>query len=431
MKQEDIDILELALSVPSMPHTLSVGDARRIFEEQKFYSYLVVVNEGKAVGIISREKVFKLKNKDLAVGEVVSIVPRVKSFKTNPHKLAGIFDVLPINRQPAIITDKRGAYLGVLTYDVVLYYLAKNKVYHVPVAQQIATCFGSKKFFLSFGIKGLKRFRDIFGVQKQESLLKVLREDVHDIFGKEPSYVPESGEFWVVLDRQPTKEEVKELFKEFHKEYVLLFGEYQELSLYGFCIDLSRIEGHNQFQDRIKELKERVSRIEGYVFIFRGLQPTLILFDPGKQKIISNIKKKILKDFELILDKVRMAPKDSWEYVLYDAFDDFPYFELFYVIGERGLQITNNVVNPKIDYFVAQGKKGSDRSDRPYFKKSLSEGVYISDVYLSQATDDFCLTVARKFQQGDRNYILAGDINFKQIHRLIKGSQEQSEASLA
>ncbi len=426
MKQEEIDVLELTLSVPSLPHTVSVGDARRIFEEQKIYNYLVVVNEGKAVGIIDRRRIFKLKNKDLTVGEVVSIVPRVKSFTTNAHKLAGIFEVLPIERQPAIITDKRGTYLGVLTYDVVLYYLAKNRVYQMPVAQQIATCFGKDKYFISFGIKGLKRFREMFGVQKQESLSKVLLEDIQDILGKEASYVPESGEFWVVLDSSPDKEAIRELFREFHKEYVLLFGEFQELSLYGFCIDLSKIESHNDFQDRVKELKRRVSKIEGYVFIFRGLQPTLVLFDPRKQKIISNIKKRILEDFENVVEKLRIAPKDTWEYVLYDMFEEYPYFELFYVISERGLQITNNVVNPKIDYFVAQGKKGSDRSDRAYFRKSLEEGVYISDVYLSQATDEFCLTVARRFQQGEKNYILAGDINFKQIHRLIRNYKESA-----
>jgi CBS domain-containing protein len=426
MKREDIDVLELALSVPSLPYTVSVGDARRIFEEQKIYNYLVVVREGKAVGIVDRGRIFRLRNKNLTVGEVVSIVPRVKSFRTNAHKLVGIFEVLPIERQPAIITDKRGAYLGVLTYDVVLYYLAKNRVYQMPVAQQIATCFGKEKYFVSFGIKGIRRFRDIFGVQKQESLHKVLLEDIQDIFGKEASYIPESGEFWIVLESPPDKEAIRELFREFHKEYVLLFGEFQELSLYGFCIDLSRIESHNEFQERIKELNKRVAKIEGYVFIFKGLQPTLVLFDPSKQKIISNIKKRILEDFEEIVEKLRMSPKDSWEYVLYDMFDEYPYFELFYVISERGLQITNNVVNPKIDYFVAQGRKGTDRSDRAYFRRSLEEGTYISDIYLSQATDDFCLTVARRFQQGDKNYILAGDINFKQIHKLIKGYKEST-----
>ncbi len=431
MRKDEIDVLELVLSVPSLPHTLSVGDARRVFEEQKIYNYLVVANEGKAVGIIDRNRIFKLRDKDLTVGEVVSIIPRVRRFKTNPDKLAGIFDVLPIENQPAIIVDKRGTYLGVLTYDVVLYYLAKNKVYQMPVSQQIATCFGNEKYFVSFGFKGIRRFRDIFGVQKQESLFKVLREDIQDIFKKEPSYVPESGEFWVVLDTPPSKEEVRELFREFHKEYVLLFGEFQELSLYGFCVALSNVSGHQEFQDKVNELKRRVFKIDGYVFIFRKLQPTLVLFDPSKQKIISNIKKRILKDFENILERLRISPKETWEYVLYDMFEEFSHFELFYVISERGLQITNNVVNPKIDYFVAQGKKGSDRSGKPYFRKSLEEGIYVSDIYLSQATDDFCLTVARRFQQGDKNYILAGDINFKQIHKLIKESEPQEETQVS
>ena len=73
-----------------------------------------------------------------------------------------------------------------------------------------------------------------------------------------------------------------------------------------------------------------------------------------------------------------------------------------------------------MNYFVAQGKKGTDRSERPYFKETMEKGEYISDIYLSKATDDFCITVAKRFEHNGKVYILAGDINFKEIHRLIK-----------
>ena len=105
-------------------------------------------------------------------------------------------------------------------------------------------------------------------------------------------------------------------------------------------------------------------------------------------------------------------------------FEKYPYFELFYIMSEKGLQITNNIVNPKVDYFVAQGKKGSERSEKPYFRKALEEGSYISDVYLSKATDEFCITVSELFSYEGKRYILAGDINFKQIHKLVKSFKE-------
>jgi hypothetical protein len=46
--------------------------------------------------------------------------------------------------------------------------------------------------------------------------------------------------------------------------------------------------------------------------------------------------------------------------------------------------------------------------------------IYISEIYLSQATDDFCITLSSKFRYGEKLYVLAGDINYTEVHKLVK-----------
>ncbi|MDQ7082082.1 MAG: hypothetical protein Q9N34_03175 [Aquificota bacterium] len=54
----------------------------------------------------------------------------------------------------------------------------------------------------------------------------------------------------------------------------------------------------------------------------------------------------------------------------------------------------------------------------------MEEGSFISDIYLSKATDDFCITVSERFAHEGRDYVLAGDINFREIHRLVRTYRE-------
>ena len=424
MKRDEIDLAELSISVPTVPHDLSAKELLDMFDELVIYRYLTVTKGGKPVGIVKRETARNLYNADLQAGELARTCCRIRNTKVTKDSLSGLIELVPLEKEPVIVTDKRGTYLGVLTYDTVLHFITHHREFVLPIVQKVHSVIGKGDFFCVFGLKNMADFVKVFGSEKQESVYRILYEDVKDIFEGELSGVKEKGEVWLVSKEPPTKEQVKELLREFHKEYILLFGEFQKVFIYGYCIDMSNIGSQEELYRIKEELKNRAKKIEGSVFIIHGLQPTLTLHDPSKQKLISNIKKKIASDFKEILEEVRSSPRDSWEHVLYDMFERFPYFELFYIMGSRGLQITNNIVNPSADYFVAQGKKGSDRSDKPYFRKAMEEGNFISDVYLSKATDDFCLTVSQRFTHEGRTYVLAGDINFKEIHRLVRGARE-------
>ncbi len=426
MENRRFELEEICISVPTVSHDLSLKELKKVFEELKIYEYLTVMKDKKPIGIVYRKDLVRATKQNLTAGDFSKIAIRLRNFSPEKESLIGIIELLPVIREPIIVVDKRGNYLGVLTYEVLLHYITKFKEHIIPLVQHLREAFSTENFLYVFGIKNLKKFKEKYGEEKTKGLLKILKEDIQESFKGELEEYEENQELWLLTSECPEKEKLKELYDEFFKEYTLLFGDIPDVSLYGFALSLKPINDYDELYKKIKELRDRALRITGYVFIVYGIQPKLFLFDPRKKKLLKNIKEKILEDFRKIVEEIENTPQDLWEFTLYDLFKKYPYFELFYIISESGLQISNNVINPSVQYFVAQGKKGTDRSDRPYYSETLEKGEYISDIYLSKATDDFCLTVAKLFEYNGKRYILAGDINFKEIHKLVKSmSQEE------
>ncbi len=420
MEKRIFSLNDICISIPTVSYDLSVEELKRTFEELKIYNYLTVLKDGKPIGLVYKEDIENVSNKNLFAGELLKTSIKLRNFSSEREGLIGIIELLPIIKEPIIITDKKGNYLGVLTYEVLLHYFTKYKEYVIPLIQHVRKSLGKEVFLYIFGIKNLSGFKGKFGYEKTRGLIKILREDIQETFKGEVEEIADKEEIWLLTKEIPEKEKIKSLFEEFHKEYTVLFADFPDATLYGMCLDLQAIQSQEILFKKIKEMRERALKIHGYVFLINGIQPRLILYDPRKKKILKNIKEKIAKDFHEIVGVIRKTSKDLWELTLYDMFKVYPYFELFYIISSSGLQISNNIVNPHVNYFVAQGKKGTDRSERPYFKETMEKGFFISEIYLSKATDDFCITVAEKIEYEGKTYIIAGDINFKEIHRLIR-----------
>lgn len=95
-----------------------------------------------------------------------------------------------------------------------------------------------------------------------------------------------------------------------------------------------------------------------------------------------------------------------------------PAFELLYVTDLKGLQVTSNIGRP--DFKAAYGTNGlgSDWSARPWFEGALKEnGCYISDVYRSAASNDFCFTVSALIRgpEGKPRGVLGADVRLESL----------------
>ncbi|HEX2966410.1 MAG TPA: methyl-accepting chemotaxis protein [Syntrophorhabdaceae bacterium] len=93
-----------------------------------------------------------------------------------------------------------------------------------------------------------------------------------------------------------------------------------------------------------------------------------------------------------------------------------PWVELIYMTNKQGKQITGNISVQGVDKSI----QGKDWSRRPWFIEPIqTNSSYISGLYRSVATNDFCFTVSIPVRSGsDVTGVLAADINFRSLSSL-------------
>lgn len=424
-----LELAELATGIPKIDYSLGVHEALRAFEEYVIYDYLVVVKEDKPVGILRKLDLIKAQHRqDIQIGELAVPLMKLRNAVVKPEDLIALRDFFNSSKTPMFLVDKKGKYIGLLFYEVVLHHVSLFKEASVPVFQKLKHLFRQRYYFYGFRLGGLKGFKEQFGHLKSQGLLKVLYENVKEIVEGDVALSYEQEEVYALSKFKLTDAQVRQVYEEFHREFALLYAEAKPIYVRGYSIPLEEVSDFDHFLKLKKDLEARLESVQDVsCFIFHGKESSIVMCEYGPKDFINSIKEKIKSDFASIVERLRRSDRDLWEYVLYDFFKEYPYFELFYVMNEKGVQVSNNVINPKVKYPVKVGKKGADRSEKEYFKQASYEGVYISPIYISQATDDFCITVSKKFRFGERSYVLAGDINYRQVHSLVK-SYAQSPA---
>ncbi|ORC38192.1 hypothetical protein B4O97_00085 [Marispirochaeta aestuarii] len=94
--------------------------------------------------------------------------------------------------------------------------------------------------------------------------------------------------------------------------------------------------------------------------------------------------------------------------------------ELVYAMDNRGRQVSSNIVSDKYKGSVREQGFGEDRSQKEYFSSLQGgEGVYVSDIYLSDASGRLCITVSGSTlnRKGDR-LAVALDLNLEGLLRV-------------
>lgn len=110
--------------------------------------------------------------------------------------------------------------------------------------------------------------------------------------------------------------------------------------------------------------------------------------------------------------------RDSREHSLAVFMERFPFIELAYITDAGGRQVTANVYAPGLRSRtdLEQGY-GCDWSAKEWFTAPVAtRAVFVSEVYRSSATRDFCFTVSVPLVRGDRPAgVLGIDVNFRDM----------------
>jgi len=136
-----------------------------------------------------------------------------------------------------------------------------------------------------------------------------------------------------------------------------------------------------------------------------GLNSVFELLGSGKvQKVLTTLTTSAQL---LSMDPARQ--KDA----LRSAMGKHSFLELLYLTDARGIQPIANVPRPGRESSQDSKAKGQDWSSRPWFTGAMKmQGLYISDVYVSQASGQRCITLSMPFSCDDDATlgILAADV---------------------
>lgn len=122
---------------------------------------------------------------------------------------------------------------------------------------------------------------------------------------------------------------------------------------------------------------------------------------------------------QLRLDRELTSSDPRWQITaLRQVVKSHPYIELAYVTDAAGIQTTDNVSSHLLNTAYGSSGKHENWSKRPWFVDAKStDDVMLSNIYRSQATDEFCLTASATYNDWHGNLagVVAIDVNFKEI----------------
>ncbi|SDT97673.1 Methyl-accepting chemotaxis protein [Halopseudomonas salegens] len=108
----------------------------------------------------------------------------------------------------------------------------------------------------------------------------------------------------------------------------------------------------------------------------------------------------------------------SAESCLRQAVDQDGRFELMYLVGADGIQVSENVLARDLASGNAASVRGRNWSDRSWFREVRnSQAIHISPVYRSSATDAFCFTLSAPVfaDNGELRYVLGTDVRLSAL----------------
>ena len=106
--------------------------------------------------------------------------------------------------------------------------------------------------------------------------------------------------------------------------------------------------------------------------------------------------------------------RESLDRFLEDFLTTRPGFELGYILDKNGRQVSSNVQLAEGGHLTREEGYGIDRRNKNYFIRALEEKeAYLTDIYLSSATEELCVTAAIPAEAGPDTYVIAVDANLK------------------
>ncbi|MDI1309330.1 MAG: EAL domain-containing protein [Methylotenera sp.] len=419
----------------------SIEEARAIFKKNLDTEVAVVLDNLRPIGLLKRGKVFTQRSNSL--GAYCDALPKMITSRTPSSLLARGLYLERGDAEPWVMVGDDGIYIGILQPVEIMAQLISRKMstgsLH-PLSQlttgptlrqslDVSLRNNPNTILVYIDLDHFKAYNDRYGFIRGDAMIRLLSEIVRQEFlGAAGILVGHIGgdDFVLILDHINTYLEDK-LLDVIYRFQDLASHLYDASDLErGFfttedggehpvaSISIAIVNGSQGVLSNSVAAAERAAYLKkigksniGSIIVVEDTTPRLVL---PVHEVHSDWQARALEALQSLL-KYR---RSEGSHCMDSCFNDYPFFEVIFELNANGIQRYPNWINPNMYGKIKAGGGGVDRSPQAYYYAAYETlKPYISNIYLSTATEDFCLTVSLPIlnQMGGLESILVADIS--------------------
>jgi diguanylate cyclase (GGDEF)-like protein len=435
----------------------SVAEARQLFRQNPDAPLAVVLDRHRPLGVLRRGKVFSFRQ--MSLGACCDPLPKLIRHHTPAEFLARSLYLERTDMEPWVMVNEEGAYLGVLLPMEIMSQLIARKanagsnlhpLSHLttgPVLRQsldISLRNNPSTQLVYIDLDHFKAYNDRYGFIRGDAMIRLLAEILRHVFNGQGGLLLGhiGGDDFVVILDQARASLVPALLNVISRFYTLATHLYDSADLErGFfttedgkehpvaSVSIAVVNGCQgelgnsvAAAERAAILKKIGKSANGSIIVVEGDPPQLV---QPMQEFYSEWQARAIVALQSLLQAKRSADP----HVLDGEFVHYPFFEVVFELEADGRQRYPNWINPNMYGKIKAGGTGMDRSQQEYYiEVAKRRQPYLSSIYLSTATEDFCLTLSLPILDaaGLLEGVLVADINISAMAML---SQEPASAS--
>jgi EAL domain-containing protein (putative c-di-GMP-specific phosphodiesterase class I)/GGDEF domain-containing protein len=453
-----VDLTQLMESAPSLDISESQEAARRLFREQAYLPSVVLTDSGYPVGLLHRG--VALSPAAISLGKASKPIRHILPAEVSPAALARWLFQGRREEDPWIVISREGRYLGnvapaMLAGSLMTQRSGGDEIHplsQLPTGPGLRHVLenrlaGARPCVLVYiDLDHFKAYNDRYGFVRGDAMIRLLSELLRHAFVDRPElYLGHIGGDDFVLIAEADDEAIltalRAVIARFRSLALRLYDESDVRRGY-FVTDVDTshpianvsvavVNGSTGLPataavaaERAAALKKVAKGHQGSVMVKEGHPPVVVHIGGGEPD------NRWEENAISALDRIASQPRKADPHLLDADFANYPYFEVVFELDDQGVQRYPNWLNPEMYGRIKAGGQGMDRAHQSYFRSVMASGLpYVSPIYLSSATEDFCLTVASPVSaaKGQAFGVLVADIN---ISSLAEWAMKNAAASV-
>lgn len=419
----------------------TISKARSLFNAHTDVATAIVLDGKIPLGILKRGKVFS--KKITGLGACCDPLPKVINHLIPSSTLARLFYLERGNTDIWVTVDEHGAYVGILQPMEIMAQLISRKattgslhpLSHLTTGPTLRQTLDNSlrnnpnTQLVYIDLDHFKAYNDRYGFIRGDAMIRLLseiiRQEFLEKFGVLVGHIG-GDDFVLIYDHtSPTlTDTLLHVISQFQALAIHLYdGTDLERGFFTTedgkdhpvaSVSIAVVNGKQGTLENSVMAAERAAALKkigkaniGSIVVVEDTPPQTIL---PKKEFYTNWQQKALTALQSLLN----IQRSTGSHDLDSCFVEFPYFEVIFELEPNGIQRYANWINPTMYGKIKAGGVGIDRSQQAYYQKvAQTKEPYISTIYLSTATEDFCLTVSLPIlnENGSLKSILVADIN--------------------